>query len=84
MVEVADTIDLAYVAIGVKQALVDYGVIDSSRFEGELGFIQACIDRIEYLDQAWEPQKGVVPVRVVLRGSRAVPKYLRHPSAAGW
>ncbi len=67
MVEVADTLDLAYVAyvayvaIGAKQALVDYGDIDSSGFEGERGFIQACIDPVECLDQAWQAQEGQFP-----------------------
>lgn len=61
MVKVVDTLDLAYVAIGAKQALVDFGDIDSSRFEGEQGFIQACIDPVECLDQAWQAQEGQFP-----------------------
>ncbi len=61
MVEIADPLDVAYVAIGAKQALVEFGDIGRSRFEGEQGFIQVCIDQVGYLDQVWQEQAGQFP-----------------------
>lgn len=64
MVEVSDVLDLAYLAIGAKQALVECGGVSRcDRFEGELDFIQACIGQVGCLDRAWqglgEPFPGV-------------------------
>ena len=50
-----DVLDIAYIAIGAKQALVHSpsGLDAISRFEGELGYVQACIDQAALLDRVW-------------------------------
>ncbi|WP_115859973.1 hypothetical protein [Lysobacter silvisoli] len=60
--EIADPLDLAYMAIGAKQALVEHDDISCrARFEGELDFIQACIDQVGCLDRAWQRQNDQFP-----------------------
>lgn len=50
-----DYLDIAYIAIGAKQALAacppSQGV---GPFEGELAYVQACIDYAGLLDREWE------------------------------
>lgn len=50
-----NALDMAYIAIGANQALADSpaGHDAISRFEGELGYVQACIDQAALLDQVW-------------------------------
>lgn len=50
-----DALDIAYIAIGAKQALSDSPAGHDAiyRFEGELGYVQACIDQAALLDQVW-------------------------------
>lgn len=58
-----DSLDIAYIAIGAKQALVDaagHHACDA-RFDGELGYIQACIDHAGLLDRVYEEQNGEFP-----------------------
>lgn len=56
-----DDLDTAYIAIGAKQALVDLEDGPGSRFEGELGYIQACIDHAGLLDRVWQECEGTFP-----------------------
>jgi len=58
-----DNLDIAYVAIGAKQALDDApdDQACNARFDGELGYIQACIDHVELLARVYEEQAGEFP-----------------------
>lgn len=56
-----DDLDTAYIAIGAKQALVELKDDPGSRFEGELGYIQACIDHASLLDRVWQECEGTFP-----------------------
>ncbi|HFL2038786.1 TPA: hypothetical protein ACXIGC_000148 [Stenotrophomonas maltophilia] len=58
-----DALDIAYIAIGAKQALKDSPAGDSaiSRFEGELSYVQACIDQAGLLDRVWQEYEGIFP-----------------------
>lgn len=50
-----DLLDVAYIAIGAKRALDRSGLGYSEMpFEGELAYIQACIDQAPLLGQAWQ------------------------------
>ena len=50
-----DPLDIAYIAIGARQALDTAGNEDAGiyAFEGELDFVQACISQVERLDRHW-------------------------------
>lgn len=58
-----DALDIAYIAIGAKQALKDSSDGDSaiSGFEGELDYVQACIDQAGLLDRVWQECEGIFP-----------------------
>ena len=58
-----DTLDIAYIAIGAKQALADSEARHSgiSTFEGELGYVQSCIDQAGVLDRVWQEVEGAFP-----------------------
>jgi hypothetical protein len=50
-----DYLDVAYIAIGAKQALDKSGAPYSKLpFEGELRYVQACIEQAERLGRAWQ------------------------------
>ena len=60
----ADALDIAYIAIGAKQALKDSpdgGSSAISGFEGELDYVQACIDQAGLLDRVWQEYEGIFP-----------------------
>ena len=58
-----DPLDVAYIAIGAKQALADYDARSDalSAFEGELGYIQACIDHAGMLERVWRESAETFP-----------------------
>jgi hypothetical protein len=58
-----DVLDIAYIAIGARQALADSpaGQDTISRFEGELGYVQACIDQADQLNRVWQEYAGTFP-----------------------
>lgn len=58
-----DALDIAYVAIGAKQALKDSPDGDSAipGFEGELDYVQACIGQAGLLDRVWQEYEGIFP-----------------------
>ncbi|MGB3874155.1 MAG: hypothetical protein WA956_16040 [Stenotrophomonas sp.] len=57
-----DHLDLAYIAIGAKQALDKSGAPYSKLpFEGELRYVQACIEQAERLGRAWQECSGQFP-----------------------
>lgn len=50
-----DPLDIAYIAIGAKQVLDRSGAPYAKvPFQGELGYVQACIDHAGLLAQAWQ------------------------------
>lgn len=51
-----DPLDIAYIALGAKQALDDWraGPAKPFPYEGELAYIEACIDQAPALQRAWE------------------------------
>ena len=53
---VPDPLDIAYIAIGAKQALVEWqeGPPKAFPFEGELAYFEACIEQAPALQRAWE------------------------------
>ncbi len=53
---VPEPLDIAYIALGAKQALDDWraGPANPFSFEGELAYIEACIDQAPALQRAWE------------------------------
>lgn len=55
-----DPLDIAYIAIGAKQALVNVaGHHDGlALLGGELGYIQTCIDHVGLLDRLYAEQDG--------------------------
>lgn len=55
-----DTLDIAYIAIGAKQALVNAaGHYDGlAQLGGELGYIQTCIDQVGLFDHVYAAQDG--------------------------
>lgn len=54
-----DLLDVAYIAMGAKQALLDAGdQHNGPQLEGELGYIHACIDHVGLLDRLWEETSG--------------------------
>lgn len=57
-----DDLDVAYIAIGARQAL-DKSAIGYSEmpFEGELAYIQACIDQAPLLGKAWQDCSNEFP-----------------------
>jgi len=58
-----DALDIAFIAIGARQALADSsaGLDAISRFEGELGYVQACIDQAALLDRVYHECDGTFP-----------------------
>ena len=56
-----DHLDIAYMGIGAKQALASsdpsYGV---GPYEGELAYVDACIEHAALLDQAWEIHREAI------------------------
>lgn len=58
-----DALDIAYIAIGAKQALVDspVGLGGISRLEGELNYVHACIDHAALFDRVWQECEGNFP-----------------------
>ena len=58
-----DALDIAYVAIGAKQSLTDSpaGYEPISRFDGELDYVQACIDQAALLARIWMEYEGTFP-----------------------
>lgn len=55
-----DQLDVAYIAIGAKQALDKSGApYERVPFQGELGYVQACIDQAELLARAWQTCSAV-------------------------
>jgi len=58
-----DPLDVAYIAIGARQALAEsLGEHESlSRFEGELAYVQACIDQVGLLACAWDEYECSFP-----------------------
>ena len=58
-----DALDTAYIALGAKQALKDSPAGDSaiSGFQGELDYVQACIDQAGLLDRVWQEYEGIFP-----------------------
>lgn len=57
-----DHLDIAYIAIGAKQALDTCGAPYAKvPFQGELGYVQACIEQSELLAQAWRTCSEVFP-----------------------
>lgn len=58
-----DMLDVAYIALGAKQALIDAAddVGDSGADGGELEYVQACIDHAPLLDQVWREVVGTFP-----------------------
>ena len=56
-----DLLDVAYIAIGAKQALLDAGdQHNGPQLEGELGYIQTCIEHVGLLDRLWQETSGEV------------------------
>ena len=57
-----DPLDIAYIALGAKQALSSsrpsHGV---GAFDGELAYVQACIEHAGLLDEAWERCSDTFP-----------------------
>lgn len=57
-----DPLNIAYIALGAKQALSSsrpsHGVGD---FDGELAYVQACIEHVRLLDEAWEACSDTFP-----------------------
>ena len=53
---VPDPLDIAYIAIGAKRALAEWreGPSAPFPFEGELAYIEACIEQAPALQRAWE------------------------------
>lgn len=51
-----DPLDIAYIAIGAKRALAEWreGAPAPFPFEGELAYIEACIEQAPALQRAWE------------------------------
>lgn len=59
---VVDPLDIAYIAIGAKQVLDKSGAPYAKvPFQGEQGYVQACIDRAELLAKAWHSCSDVFP-----------------------
>lgn len=57
-----DQLDVAYIAIGAKQALDKSGAPYAKvPFQGELGYVQVCIDQAELLTRAWRACSEVFP-----------------------
>lgn len=57
-----DSLDIAYIAIGAKQALEESEATHAAApFEGELAYVQTCIDQAELLDRAWQGCSDVFP-----------------------
>ncbi|WP_374499719.1 hypothetical protein [Pseudoxanthomonas sp.] len=58
-----DPLDIAYIAIGAKQALADCDALSDAlpAFEGELGYIQACIDHAGMLERVWQESAETFP-----------------------
>lgn len=54
-----DTLDVAYIAIGARQALLELGNhAHCDHLDGELGFIGACIRQADLLDRIWREVGG--------------------------
>lgn len=57
-----DPLDIAYIALGAKQALSSsrpsHGV---GSFDGELAYVQACIEHAPLLAEAWEGCSDTFP-----------------------
>ena len=53
---VPDPLDIAYIAMGARQALAEWrdGPPAPFPFEGELAYIEACIGQAPALQRAWE------------------------------
>lgn len=57
-----DILDVAYIAMGAKQALMEAEDLHSGpQLEGELGYIQACIDHVGLLERLWQESNGEFP-----------------------
>jgi hypothetical protein len=57
-----DILDVAYVAIGAKRELEKAGdQHNGPQLEGELGYIQACIEHVGLLDRLWQEMNGEFP-----------------------
>jgi hypothetical protein len=57
-----DLLDVAYIAIGAAQARVAAGDQHSGPArEGELGYIQTCIEHAGLLDRLWQETNGEFP-----------------------
>ncbi|KOQ77995.1 hypothetical protein ABW45_08165 [Stenotrophomonas maltophilia] len=58
-----DALDIAYIAIGARQALADSSAGHSaiSGFEGGLDYVQACIDQASLLHRVWQEVEGTFP-----------------------
>lgn len=58
-----NALDIAYIAIGARQALADSSAGHSaiSGFEGELDYVQACIDQASLLNRVWQEVEGTFP-----------------------
>lgn len=58
-----DPLDVGYIAIGARRALEGApGELRTlSCFEGELAYVQACIDQADLLACAWDEYEGAFP-----------------------
>jgi len=58
-----DPLDIAYIAIGAQRAFAAASAANARQgtFEGELGFIEACISHADMLDRFWQLQDGGFP-----------------------
>ncbi|WP_231734321.1 hypothetical protein [Noviluteimonas gilva] len=58
-----DPLDIAYIAIGAQKALADCDALSDAlpAFEGELGYILACIDHAGMLDRVWRESAETFP-----------------------
>ena len=53
---VPDPLDIAYIAMGARQALADWrdGPPKAFPFDGELAYFEACIEQAPALQRSWE------------------------------
>jgi hypothetical protein len=57
-----DILDVAYIAIGATRALAEAGdQHNGPQGDGELGYIQACIEHVVLLDRLWQETNGEFP-----------------------
>lgn len=48
-----DLVDVAYIGIGAHRAFTEADESELDQFEGQLSFIQSCIDKVYVLDGVW-------------------------------